>query len=57
MNSLHNMTVILCKFCKQTNSTVNHDLCREFYLYIMRDKIKKITLMLALLHEELKNLE
>ena len=44
-----------CDFCKQ-NDCVNNDLCKQFYLYLLNEKIKKIRVLLNMLTEEVNKL-
>ena len=49
------MEPILCKFCKQYDC-VNNDLCKQFYLYLLNEKIKKIQQLLNMLTQEVNRL-
>ena len=45
----------LCKYCKQSNN-VNHELCRDFYKFVIVEKIKKTKKLLDMLLEELETI-
>lgn len=49
------MRPILCKFCKQSDC-VNNDLCKQFYIYLLNEKVKKVKKMLNMLLQELETL-
>lgn len=50
------MTIILCKFCNQDVIEINHELCRDFYIYLLNEKVKKVKRMLDVLLQELETL-
>ena len=45
----------LCDFCKQ-NDCMNPELCKQFYLYLLNEKIKKLRELLNMLTEEANKL-
>lgn len=49
------MRPILCKFCKQYDC-VNNDLCKQFYIYMLNEKVKKLRALLDMLLKELEKL-
>ena len=49
------MTIILCKFCKQYDN-INHEICRDFYIYLLNEKVKKVKKMLDVLLQELETI-
>ena len=49
------MKPILCQFCKQTNET-NHNICKEFYKFVILEKVKKTKKLLEYLLDELETL-
>ena len=44
-----------CDYCKQSDCR-NNDLCKEFYIYLLNEKIKKIRVLLNMLTEEVNKL-
>ena len=44
-----------CDFCKQ-NDCRNSDLCKQFYLYLLNEKIKKLRELLNMLTEQVNKL-
>ena len=44
-----------CDYCKQSDC-VNNDLCKQFYIYLLNEKIKKIQQLLNMLTEEVNKL-
>ena len=46
---------IPCDYCKQSDC-VNNDLCKQFYIFLLNEKIKKIQLLLIMLTKEVNKL-